>query len=302
MNTNKQSKLITIISVSYKSGDHLGRLFENLNMKAKNKQDLKYLVVDNTNGQDQQLKTILPENLDLTIIQNNGKGTQRSISHASGLDAGLKRSDTEYTLIIDPDVHVFRSNWDVFCMDYLNDREKSIIGAPYPNWKLGKVHDYPSVVFMFFRTKEIKELNESFHPFPPLIERIRNSIFRKINRLGFIANKSRLNKSNLLRSITSYLEKTFGITSPDTGKEIIEAIRLREYTSMNFEAYFENQLHSITTNASYHDMARDFELYYQGDNPFMTHMYGSDVFHWKTKNSSNVQYWRRLIENIEGEE
>ena len=49
-------------------------------------------------------------------------------------------------------------------------------------------------------------------------------------------------------------------------------------------------------------MARDFELYYQGDNPFMTHMYGSDIFHWKTKNSSNVQYWRRLIEDIEGGE
>ena len=49
-------------------------------------------------------------------------------------------------------------------------------------------------------------------------------------------------------------------------------------------------------------MARDFELYYEGDNPFMTHMYGSGVFHWKTKNGSNVQYWRRLIEDIEGGE
>tara|TARA_B100000287_G_scaffold421798_1_gene462953 strand:+ start:548 stop:1456 length:909 start_codon:yes stop_codon:yes gene_type:complete len=302
MNTNEQPKMITIISVSYKSGEHLGRLFENLNVKAKCKQNLKYLVVDNTNGQDQQLKKILPENLDLTIIKNNGTDTQRSISHAIGLDAGLKRSDTEYTLIIDPDVHVFRSNWDDFCMDYLNRREKSIIGAPYPNWKLGKVHDYPSVVFMFFRTREIKELNKSFHPFPPLMERIRNSTLRKINRLGFIANKSRLNKSSLLRLITSSLEKTFGITSPDTGKEIIEAIRLRAYESMNFKAYFENQLHSITTNASQYDMARDFELYYQGDNPFMAHMYGSGVFHWKTKYGSNVQYWRKLIEDIEGGE
>ena len=72
MNTHKQLKMITIISVSYKSGVHLGRLFENLNVKAKNKQNLKYLVVDNTNGQDQQLKKSLPDNLDLTIIQNNG--------------------------------------------------------------------------------------------------------------------------------------------------------------------------------------------------------------------------------------
>ena len=294
--------MITIISVSYNSGEHLGRLFGNLNIKAKHKKNLKYLVVDNTNGQDQKLKNFFPDNLDLTIIQNNGEGTQRSISHASGLDAGLKKSDTEYTLIIDPDVHVFRSNWDRLCMDYLNEREKRIVGAPYPNWKLGKVHDYPSVVFMFFRTLEIKKLNESFHPFPPLMDRIGNSIFRKINRLGFLANKSRLNKSSFLRLVTSFLEKTFGITSPDTGKEIIEAIRSKAYEPINFKAYFEHQLHSITSSESHYDMARDFELYYEGDNPFMTHMYGSGVFHWKTKNGSNVQYWRRLIEDIEGEE
>ena len=294
--------MITIISVSYNSGEHLGRLFGNLNIKAKHKKNLKYLVVDNTNGQDQQLKNFFPDNLDLTIIQNNGKGTQRSISHASGLDAGLKKSDTEYTLIIDPDVHVFRSNWDSLCMDYLNEREKRIVGAPYPNWKLGKVHDYPSVVFMFFRTLEIKKLNKSFHPFPPLMDRIGNSIFRKINRLGFLANKSRLNKSSFLRLVTSFLEKTFGITSPDTGKEIIEAIRSKAYEPINFKAYFEHQLHSITSSESHYDMARDFELYYEGDNPFMTHMYGSGVFHWKTKNGSNVQYWRRLIEDIEGGE
>ena len=294
--------MITIISVSYNSGEHLGRLFDNLNVKAKHKKNLKYLVVDNTNGQDQQLKNFFPDNLDLTIIQNNGEGIQRSISHASGLDAGLKVSDTEYTLIIDPDVHVFRSNWDSLCMDFLNEREKRIVGAPYPNWKLGKVHDYPSVVFMFFRTLEIKKLNESFHPFPPLMFRIGNSIFRKINRLGFFANKSRLNKSSFLRLVTSFLEKTFGITSPDTGKEIIEAIRSKAYEPINFKAYFEHQLHSITASESHHNMARDFELYYEGDNPFMTHMYGSGVIHWKTKNGSNVQYWRRLIEDIEGGE
>ena len=40
--------------------------------------------------------------------------------------------------------------------------KKDIIGAPYPNWKLGKVHDYPSVVFMFFRTKRLKNSMNHF--------------------------------------------------------------------------------------------------------------------------------------------
>ena len=293
-------KNITIISVSYRSGTHLRRLFKNLYDKAENKQKLKFLVVDNTNGADQELDTLLPKELNISIVKNDGSLNQRSISHASGLDVGLKQSSTEYSLIIDPDVHVFKSNWDSLCLSYLDGSMHLVIGAPYPDWKLGKVHDYPSVVFMFFRTQEIRGLNKSFQPFPAPLKRIKNSLFRKVTRLGIIASKSRLNKSQFLRMITSYLEKLLGITSPDTGNDIIEALRNKKYESINFEACLVHQLGPFNTN-SYHDnMAREFELYYQGNDPFMTHMYGSGVFHWKTANGSDAQYWLELIEYIEG--
>ena len=299
MTIRSDIKNITIISVSYNSGIHLRRLFKNLYDKAENKQKLKFLVIDNTNGADQELNTLLPRYLNISIAKNDGSYSQRSISHASGLDVGLKQSRTEYSLIIDPDVHVFKSNWDSLCLSYLDGSKNLVIGAPYPDWKLGKVHDYPSVVFMFFRTQEIRRLNKSFQPFPAPLKRMKNSLFRKVTRLGFIASKSRLNKSQFLRIITTYLEKILGITSPDTGNDIIEAIRNKEYESINFEACLVHQLGSFNTN-SYHDnMAREFELYYQGDDPFMTHMYGSGVFHWKTAKGSDVQYWQELIENIE---
>jgi len=300
MTIRSDIKNITIISVSYRSGIHLRRLFKNLYDKAENKQKLKFLVVDNTNGADQELDTLLPKELNISIAKNDGSFNQRSISHASGLDAGLKQSSTEYSLIIDPDVHVFKSNWDSLCLSYLVGSKNLVIGAPYPDWKLGKVHDYPSVVFMFFRTQEIRGLNKSFQPFPAPLKRIKNSLFRKVTRLGFIASKSRLDKSQFLRVITSYLEKLLGISSPDTGNDIIEAIRNEKYDSINFEACLVHQLGSFNTN-SYHDnMAREFELYYQGDDLFMTHMYGSGVFHWKTANSSDAEYWKELIEYIEG--
>tara|TARA_A100001015_G_scaffold297103_1_gene378192 strand:+ start:343 stop:1251 length:909 start_codon:yes stop_codon:yes gene_type:complete len=292
-------KNITIISVSYKSGIHLRRLFKNLYDKAENKQKLKFLVIDNTNGADQELNTLLPRYLNISIVKNDGSYSQRSISHASGLDVGLKQSRTEYSLIIDPDVHVFKSNWDSLCLSYLDGSKNLVIGAPYPDWKLGKVHDYPSVVFMFFRTQEIRRLNKSFQPFPAPLKRMKNSLFRKVTRLGFIASKSRLNKSQFLRIITTYLEKILGITSPDTGNDIIEAIRNKEYESINFEACLVHQLGSFNTNSYHYNMAREFELYYQGEDPFMTHMYGSGVFHWKTAKGSDVQYWQELIENIE---
>ena len=298
MTDRSDIKNITIISVSYNSGMHLKRLFRNLYENAEQRQKLKFLVIDNTNGADQDLNTLLPDDLNISIVKNDGSSPQRSISHASGLDVGLRQSSTEYTLIIDPDVHVFKSKWDSLCLSYLEGRRNLVMGAPYPDWKLGKVHDYPSVVFMFFRTQEIRGLNKSFQPFPSPLKKIKNSLFRKITRLGIIANKNRLNRSTLLRIITSYLEGLLGITSPDTGNDIIEAIRNKEYESINFEACLIYQLGSFNTNSYHNDMAREFELYYHGDNPFMTHMYGSGVFHWKTENGSDVQYWLNLIGHI----
>ena len=111
--------------------------------------------MDNTNGEDENLPTSIPDNLNYSIIPNEGEGLQRSISHSSALDKGLKNSETEFTLLVDPDIHVFKKGWDTFCLKQFHTNDKMVIGAPYPIWKLGKVHDYPSVVFMFFKTISI---------------------------------------------------------------------------------------------------------------------------------------------------
>ena len=35
------------------------------------------------------------------------------------------------------------------------------------------------------------------------------------------------------------------------------------------------------------------------DEPIMTHMYSSGVFHWKTKKGSDFKYWNLLIDKVE---
>ena len=294
-------KRITIISTSYRSGEHLNRLFNNLVEKAQNKDSLQFLVIDNTNGEDKELNGLFPKDMNLEIIENDGRNLQRSISHSNALDIGLKESGTEFTLIIDPDVHIFKDGWDRMCLDLCENAEKLVVGAPYPDWKLGKVHDYPSVVFFFFQTRQIRDLNRSFYPFPSLMMKLKNSFFRKITRLGILASKNRLNNSLLLRKITIFLERNFGITSPDTGKDIIEAIREQSFKPVNFKAYYGNDLETPISSSFQFEMAKEFELYFHNKDPFLTHMYGSGVFHWKTAKGSDIQYWRGLIENIERE-
>tara|TARA_B100000214_G_scaffold328023_1_gene266906 strand:+ start:380 stop:1273 length:894 start_codon:yes stop_codon:yes gene_type:complete len=294
-------KRITILSTSYISGEHLNRLFKNLIEKAQNKDALQFLIIDNTNGEDSKLINLFSKDIDIKIIVNDGRNLQRSISHASALDIGLKESKTEYTLIIDPDVHVFKNGWDNFCLDYYEKEERLVIGAPYPEWKLGKVHDYPSVVFFFFRTQEIKNLNKSFYPFPSLVIKLKNSILRKVNRLGFIGSRERLDKSHFLQKLTITLESLFGTTSPDTGKDIINSLREKSYKSINFKAFHSNLLKPPKASLSQYRLSKEFELYFYNKDPFMTHMYGSGVFHWKTVKGSNVNFWIDLINNVESE-
>ena len=82
-------KKITVLSVSYFSAFHLNRLFNNLTSKAENPETLQFLVVDNTNGEDSDLHSYFVPNLDIQFVLNNGKGYQRSVSHARALDIGL---------------------------------------------------------------------------------------------------------------------------------------------------------------------------------------------------------------------
>ena len=289
---------ITILSVSFFSGKHLSRMFANLIDKSSNKKDLNFIVIDNTNGEDKNLINLQSNDYDVNLIKNKCNFIQRSRSHAEGLDIGLELVQTKYTLIVDPDVHIFKQDWDSFL---LKEIEKSkLVGAPYPPWKIGKVHDYPSVVFMFFETDRIKLLKKSFSPFPSLTKIIKNGLNRKINRFGLLANKTRLDRYKKLRAATSNLENYFGVTSPDTGNDIILAARESSYTSTNINACYSSDL-SQNASLSHKLLARYFELYLNKNEIFLTHMYGSGVFHWKTKRGNDLDYWLLLISEVEKE-
>ena len=296
--SNSTSKKITVVSVSFKSSKHLNRLFSNLVNKANHPDELKFLVVDNTNGEDDVLKESFSKELDLTIIPNNGVGLQRSISHSFALDVGLKNIDTKFTCLVDPDIHVFKKGWDSFCLAKIEMNENSVLGAPYPVWKLGKVHDYPSVVFMFFNTQIVQSFEKSFYPFPGNLRHLWNSVFRKMVRLGGFANKKRLNQFKSLRTFCGCLESLTGITAPDTGKGIIDSFRSYHFQSLTFETPYPNDF-LLKSQEVYLEMAREYEIYFHEKAPFLTHMYSSGVFHWKSAKSSDINHWQTLIDQIE---
>ena len=114
---------------------------KNFFLKTAKLDNIKFLIVDNTNGDDKALYTAFDKSYDVRIIKNNNRFKQRSLSHANALDFGIEHVDTKFTLIVDPDIHIFYKNWDEFCIKKMELNPRTVIGAPYPQWKLGKVHN-----------------------------------------------------------------------------------------------------------------------------------------------------------------
>ena len=271
---------------------------KNFLLKTAQLDNIKFLIVDNTNGEDKALYTAFDKSHDLRIIKNNNRFKQRSLSHADALDFGMEHIDTKFTLIVDPDIHVFYKNWDEFCIEKMELNPRTVIGAPYPQWKIGKVHNYPSVVFMFFQTNLVQSFGKNFHPFPKLYKRIYNSILRKFVRLGGLANKNRLGKSKNLQLICKWLEELTGITSPDTGKEIVSQFHYNGFNSIVFDSPYEQSFRG-EGSGKLKLLAKDFEVFTFKDKPFISHMYSSGVYHWRTQRSSDLNYWISLIKKIE---
>lgn len=287
---------ITVISVNWYSSEHLERLAQNLLSKAEISGNIRFLIIDNTCGKDSQLKRALNDIPAIKIVQHHPNSRQRSIAHASALDVALQLVETEYSLVIDPDVHVFHKGWDRFCVAEINSGNIAV-GAPYPDWKLGKIHYAPSVVFFFGKTDWFISVKRGWYPFPSPVRWLWNFFVRKFIRLFGLATRKRLEKNGFIRSLTGFLEQLTGITSPDTGWRLSKTSVQGEAESTIFKTLFSRE---ITEEDNYlFRLAVNFELFYFNGMPFMTHMYSSGISYYRTDESGNLEAWLSAIDDIE---
>ena len=117
---------------------------------------------------------------------------------------------------------------------------------------------------------------------------------RKFVRLFRFATKSRLEKSRLMKTVTSGLEAMTGITSPDTGWSLVKAAKERGDASIVFEAPYSSELpeHMV-------ELAQNFELFFYSSEPFMSHMYSSGISYYRTEKSGDLNAWISAVEQIE---
>lgn len=256
---------LTILTVSWRSAELIHDLFTHLLALAGDPAAIRLLVADNTNGSDPDLSAL--DFPDLHIVPVDVQGAIMSMAHAAGLNALLPQVTTPYLLIADPDIAVFVRGWDAALIRALSDPQIAAVGAPYPGWKLGKYHDFPSPPFAFWRTESLKALDPDWRPYGRTTAiRLADFARRQVFWLPRLADRYLLRLPPRRFRLCRGVERILGVTSKDTGWEIAARARQRGWRADLFTVAEDSDL-----SPEHQALAREFELYNWQDAPFMTH-------------------------------
>jgi hypothetical protein len=290
---------ITIATVNWFSYDYLRELFENLIGKSKNSQNLRFLLIDNTDGKDENIEKLKSQFQTLKIIKKNPGNLKGSPAHCSGLNVAMQNIETPYGLIIDPDVHVFKKEWDTFLIDLINQNSTFAAGVSFPRWQLGMYHNFPNPVFCFFKTAPYKDFAPEWSAYDVSKITLYWDFFRRnLLRCGIFINRNLYENSTFVRAVWSNLEKIIGICSRDTGWR--RAIKAKK-NNINTILFQPRIISSKNFNPQdpFSTLAKYFELYCYQDEPILTHKYSTNSAVFKTPQSHNSDLWFKCITQIE---
>lgn len=305
---------ITVLSVSWRSTALLREMFTGLRALADAPDTLQLLIADNTFGADDELKTLdFPQ---LEIVPVDVQGEVMSMAHAVGLNTLLPRVDTPYVLIADPDVAILRVGWDhAFCAA-LEEGGHVALGAPYPGWKLGKYHDFPSPPFALWRTDALRDLEPDWRPYGrTTARRLTDFALRQLFWMPRVIDRYFLRLPRRQFRVGRWAERAIGVVSKDTGWEIAQRARRRGWHADVFDVVFDlNRVDDIprAQRAQYHALALEFELYAWQGRPVLTHRNPTltrlDFNLWTNKNvlifqdaedkAAQTARWQQLVAEI----
>lgn len=265
---------ITVLSVSWRSTALLTGLIDNLRELAAAPGALRFVIADNTAGNDPDISQL--EQAGCTVVPVDVADTTMSVAHAAGLNALMSGLETPYTLIIDPDVALFLRGWDEILLNRMQTEDLAAIGAPYPPWKLGKYHDFPSPPFALWDTRSLVGLAPDWRPYGRSTgARLVDFALRQTFWLPRVIDRKLLRLPPRVYRTARWMERGVGVVSKDTGWEIAARARRQRLKACVFE--MAPRQHATWQGvppdlaAVYAALATQFELYTLDGAPILTH-------------------------------
>lgn len=296
------SKKITILSVSWYSASLLNDMIDDLVEKSDDPNNLEFIIIDNSNGADKELVELnSKKTASINIFINDTNGYKNLSAHALGLNFGFTKVKSDYLLIVDPDIHLFKEHWDRFFIDELEKSNLDFIGSPYPSWWLGTYHNFPSPIFCFSKYTTICKLTPDWLPKSVTFSiKLRNFILRQLLRGGFLFNKQRLFKYPFLREFTKNIESHLPLCSIDTGSQLREKASQLNMKIATFDSLYSDSeiVKSHNKKERLQELTLYYELYAYNREVILTHQYGSQNLLLGTKKGSDKEYWKKLYRLI----
>ncbi|MEM4204482.1 MAG: glycosyltransferase family A protein [Candidatus Methanomethylicaceae archaeon] len=291
---------VTVGVVSWYSTSFITNLFHNLRETAL-ESDLEFIICDNTNGEDRELYDALGDDYQIIpfnpIVPRMWRRERRfgSCAHGLGLNFLLTKVNTECCLFVDPDCLILAKGWDIVCRSMLSDNCVAV-GVPYHSTKIPKYHNFPSPVFIFFRTEAFRKMGADWLAYmQPMIGEIKDLFLRAMAIWGGQLGERLVGRSFYHSRVAQIMRTVFGGSAKDTGWRLPSQARKLGYSARLFTpAIVPEQLHPpLASEPTVLSLMNEFEVYLHQNIPLVTHYYG--VGHRRKGNvSESVQRWKTL--------
>jgi hypothetical protein len=293
---------ITVGTVSYYSAALIAGLLESIEQTALAR-DFIYLVADNSNGADTELYAQLDGCCRIVPLEPQTPSAWRarsraaSYAHGEALNHLFSEIDTEFGLFVDPDCLVLMPGWDEIIVQAL--QSAIAIGAPYHVRKVTKYQDFPSPIFIAFRTEELRSLGADWTPYlvPARVE-LQDQIGRLVAIIGDRLGVPRRGDAFYRGRTARYLHRAAGRASKDTGWRLAARARIAGLQSVLFTpAIGADQIaEPFASNDAVLGLMCDHELFLWQGTPILTHFYGYP--YWGRDATGAQRRWEMLAESV----
>jgi hypothetical protein len=189
--------------------------------------------------------------------------------------------------------------WDQICCAAVT-APSIAFGAPYHSSKITKYHNFPSPIFIFFRTEELRKMGADWTPYKtPLGVETWDQMRRIFAIAGGALLRRFAGRGFYLSRMAETMRQFLGNSSKDTGWRIAAQAQYQHYqVNLLTTALVNTQLHPLyATQPSVQELMSRFELFLWQGIPFVTHYYGTP-YRMQGNVNQAIDYWHELAQAV----
>jgi hypothetical protein len=156
---------ITILSVNFATQFELESNISLMRLNNTGDLGFRWIIADNSIEESPFVKK--PSMRDVDVVEGVSKkaAPQMGEQHGEALNLLIRKVDTEFALILDPDFYVFNENWLGASLEFMRQRDLTFFGSPWHSaTSRQKWYDFPNCHFLMIDMRSLDREILDFRP------------------------------------------------------------------------------------------------------------------------------------------